>query len=81
MLTSALGARRTLSIATAYGTRNVVRQDQYRRLGRNAEVTCHGVDEVGALGVHVGEEEVTIAIVMSGRRAQSAGPQPLMLLL
>jgi hypothetical protein len=37
---------------------DVVRQDQDRRLAGAHEVARHGVDEVGALGVHVGEKVV-----------------------
>ena len=56
-----LGLRRETHGLHGHGVRvrrDVVRQDQYRRLAGAHEIARHGEDEVGALGVHVGEEVV-----------------------
>ena len=55
--------------------RYVVGQHQDRRLAAAHEIARHGVDEVGRERYMLVRKVSTIAIVMSGRRAHSSGPQ------
>ena len=60
--------------------RDVVRQDEDRRLARAHEIARHGEDEVGVVRYILVRNLSTISIVISGRRFVSSGPQAFMLL-
>ena len=82
MLTSEFGARLATSIATAYGCAGT--SSGSTRIGvwhELHEVARHGEDEVGVGSVHLGQERVDrLHRDVGPLRAQSGGPQPVMLL-
>ena len=80
MLTSAFGARRTVSMATAYGCAGT--SSGRTRIGvwharTKSRVTVN--TKSARLVYMFVRKSCTMSMVTSGRRAQSAGPQPLML--